>query len=44
MFLLLFFNHQTFLRVPLLSCEKTFSGRNYRPASNFWLFAQALGM
>jgi len=44
MFLLLFFNHLIFLRAPLPSCESTFSGRNFQPGSNYWLFAQSVGM
>jgi len=44
MFLLLFFNHLIFLCTPLLRYESTFSGRNFQPGSNYWLFAQSAGM
>jgi len=39
-----FFNHQVFLRTPLLRCESAFSGRNFQPGSNYWLFAQSAGI
>jgi hypothetical protein len=44
MFLLLFFDHLIFLRTPRPRTESTFSGKNFQPGSNYWLFAQWAGM